>query len=85
MIDDIVQGSGEEAKDAIWIRANHRVANALIKLKKDEIGPQQAQDLGLFPLQRALAMEQSLLPLWQALSKYDQSPTLAGNMVWQTT
>jgi hypothetical protein len=41
-------------------------------------------ELGLFPLQRALAMEQSLLPLWQALAQYDQSPTLAGNMVWQT-
>ena len=85
MIDDIAHGNGEEAKDAIWIRANHRVSNALIKHQKGEINDQQAMDLGLFPLQRALAMEQSLLPLWHALAQYDQRPTLAGNMVWQTT
>ena len=85
MIDDIAHGNGEEAKDAIWIRANHRVSNALIKHQKGEINDQQAMELGLFPLQRALAMEQSLLPLWHALAQYDQRPTLAGNMVWHTT
>jgi len=84
MVDDVAQSNGEAAEDAIWIRANHRVANALIAHQKGEINDQQAMELGLFPLQRALAMEQSLLPLWQALAQYDQSPTLAGNMVWQT-
>lgn len=84
MIDDVAQGNDQAAEDAIWIRANHRVANALIAHQKGEINDQQAMELGLFPLQRALAMEQSLLPLWQALAQYDQSPTLAGNMVWQT-
>ena len=85
MIDDIPHGQGESAKDAIWIRANHRVAKALIDHQNHDLTDQQALELGLFPLQRALAMEQSLLPLWKALAGYDQSPTLAGNMVWQTT
>lgn len=61
------------------------VAKALIDHQNHDLTDQQALELGLFPLQRALAMEQSLLPLWKALAGYDQSPTLAGNMVWQTT
>lgn len=52
----------EEAKDAIWIRANHRVANTLIKLQKGEISSQQAQELGLFPLQRALPWSKACYP-----------------------
>lgn len=84
MIDDIAHGQGEESKDAIWIRANHRVVNTLIQYEKKEINEAESIALGLFPLQRALAMEQSLLPLWHALAQYDQSPTLAGNMIWQT-
>lgn len=84
MLDDQAYGLGEPCEDSIWIRANHRVSEAMIAHQTGIMSDQEAKDVGLFPLQRALDMEASLLPLWIALSKFDQTPTLAGNMVWHT-
>ncbi len=84
MLDDQAYGLGEPSEDSIWIRANHRVSEAMIAHQTGIMSDKEAKDVGLFPFDRALEMEASLLPLWIALSEFDQTPTLAGNMVWHT-
>ena len=83
MIDDIPQGNGAPSTTPIWINACHDVAKMVIDVESGVISKKEAEKSGLFPLSRALAMEETLMPLWKSLSHYEQTPTLAGAMNWQ--
>lgn len=83
MIDDVSTGVGDLASDNIWINACHTVAQTVVDVESGKQSRQSAEKIGLFPLKRALKMEETLMPLWKSLASYPQTPTLAGDIHWQ--
>lgn len=66
MVDDLPVTDGEPAEQQIWLRANQRVVATLCSHLRGELTLAQAQQAGLYDLERAYQMEALFLPLWQA-------------------
>lgn len=70
MVDGVATGPAEPATEQIWLRANHRVADAVVRQLQGRLAPEAARALGVFDLARARAMEKLFLPLWRAWDQH---------------
>lgn len=83
---DVAITTGEPASTSPWIQANHRVAAHFVQYLQGEISREQAWQEGAFPLERAIAMETLLMPLFRDCGQHkatDSAPVSDG-LKWKT-